>query len=411
MDSTIPLAQRMRPQTLEEFEGQEHLTGENKIVRQLLNQGTVPSLILWGPPGSGKTTLATLIAKTLNAHLISFAAPTTSVSDIKKASQEALSFKQAYQQQTIVFIDEIHRLNKAQQDYLLHPVEDGTFILIGTTTENPSFEVISPLLSRSRVLVLESLSEKHIAILLRRAMEDTAQGLGATKLSISQEDLTLLAHTANGDARLALNTLEIAATLAQSHKKAYIDREHIQTAFQKASLRYDREGEEHYNTISAFIKSMRGSDPDAAIYWLARMLEAGEDPLFIARRMVIFASEDIGNVDPQALQVAVSVMQAVHFVGLPEARITLAHGATYLASAPKSNASYVAVEEALADTRKHGNLPVPLHLRNAPTKLMQELQYGRGYRYPHDEPGGIAEGEIYLPEKLKGKKYYRVKRG
>lgn len=410
MNSSIPLAHRMRPDTLEEFVGQQHLTGKNKILGQLLRQGVVPSLILWGPPGSGKTTLATLIAQTLRAHLLSFSAPTTSVGDIKKAAEEATSFRQAYQQQTIVFIDEIHRLNKAQQDYLLHPVEDATFTLIGSTTENPSFEVIAPLLSRSRVLVLESLSAENISTLLKRAIRDKTRGLGTLSLSMAEDNLGLLAQASNGDARLALNTLEIAATLACGQGKIAIGLEHIKTAFQKASLRYDHAGEEHYNTISAFIKSMRGSDPDAALYYLARMIEAGEDPLFIARRMVIFASEDIGNSDPQALTVATAVMHAVHFVGLPEARINLAHGVAYLAKAPKSNASYTAIEAALSDARQYGNLPIPMHLRNAPTKLMKELGFGKGYRYPHAESENGAKGVTYLPDKLRGTRYYHPRK-
>lgn len=407
--ASIPLAERMRPQSLDEFVGQTHLTAKDRLLHNLLQNKTIPSLILWGPPGTGKTTLAKILASSLNFYFVSISATSAGVIEVRQVIAEARERIKAYGQQTILFVDEIHRFNKAQQDVLLAPVEQGTVTLIGTTTENPSFEVIAPLLSRSRVLVLQSLSEKELISLLNRALRDPERGLGSLSVTTDKKALSLLAQISNGDARFALNTLEVAATLSQSERSKTLTAKHIETALQKEILRYDRAGEEHYNTISAFIKSMRGSDPNAALYYLARMLEAGEEPLFIARRMVIFASEDIGNARPYAITLAISVMQAVQLIGLPEAQINLAQGATYLATAPKSNASYIGIEKAIADVKAFGNLPIPLHLRNAPTKLMRGLGYGKGYRYPHNEPGNVAYGEQYLPDKLKDKVYYRPK--
>jgi putative ATPase len=400
-----PLADRMRPGTIAEFVGQQHLLAPGRILHEAITHGTLHSVILWGPPGSGKTTLAHLLAGAAGVHFASFSAVLAGVKDLRQIIDEAREQRALHNRRTVLFVDEIHRFNKAQQDAFLPHVEDGTVILIGATTENPSFEVIAPLLSRTRVLVLEALTAEEIGVVVARALADPERGLGGRGLALAPDAFDFLGRHAQGDARAALTTLEVAAELAATAKRATIDLGLVEEAAQRRALRYDRAGEEHYNVISAFIKSLRGSDPDAAVYWLTRMLEAGEDPLFIARRMVIFAAEDVGNAEPQALQVAVAAKDAVHFVGLPEGRIPLAQAATYLATAPKSNAAYRALLAATADVQEHGTLPVPLELRNAPTPLMKGLGYGAGYVYPHDYEGEIvAQG--YLPEQLAGRRYY-----
>jgi putative ATPase len=397
---SAPLAERMRPRTLDEFMGQEHLLGEEKLLRRLIETDQLTSLIFWGPPGSGKTTLARIIANATRSHFIFFSAILSGIKDIREVVKEAEEEQKYRGKKTILFVDEIHRFNKTQQDAFLPYVEKGTFTFIGATTENPSFEVVAPLLSRCKVLVLNQLKEEEISAILRAALTDPERGLPG--ISADDEVLGYMAEQADGDARIALNTLETAARLARN---GAITLETVREAVQKKPLLYDKGGEEHYNVISAFIKSMRGSDPDGALYWLARMIEAGEDPLFILRRMVILASEDIGNADPRALQLAVAALQGFQLVGLPEGRIIIAQAVTYLATAPKSNASYAGIDAALAEVRKSGAQPVPLHIRNAPTRLMKDLGYHKGYRYAHD----FAEGYVpqdYLPDRLKGRKFY-----
>jgi len=395
----------MRPKTLDEFVGQDHLLGPGKLLRGMTEAGELPSLILWGPPGSGKTTLAQILAHGAGANCVRFSAVNSGVKDLKNIIQEAEKLHRIGKR-TVLFVDEIHHFNKAQQDNFLPHVERGTLVLIGATTENPSFEVISPLLSRCQVLVLNPLSVDDIEKIIDRALRDPHRGLGAWQLEITAEAREFLIQHSQGDGRAALNALETAATLAHKEKgNKGIGLSHAQEALQRKPLHYDKAGEEHYNVISAFIKSLRGSDPDAALYWLMRMIEAGEDPLFIARRMIIFAAEDIGNADPQALQVAVAAKDAFHFVGLPEGRIPLAQAVTYLATAPKSNASYKAMLAAAQDVEEKGALSVPLHLRNAPTPLMEKLGYGESYKYAHNYPEHIVEQE-HLPKELKGKKYY-----
>ncbi|MGE3986101.1 MAG: replication-associated recombination protein A [Dehalococcoidia bacterium] len=398
----------MRPRTLDEYVGQEHLVGPGKILRRLVEAGQLPSIILWGPPGTGKTSLARIIASMSNAHFVMLSAVQAGVADLRRVMVEA---RARQPQRTVLFIDEIHRFNKAQQDAVLPTVEDGTVTLIGATTENPSFEVIGPLLSRSRVFTLKSLDEAQIEDLVRRAAVEPVRGLGSLNVLLEDDAAEALATSVGGDARTALNALETSAMSVQPDEtgKRLITRAVIEEALQHRTYLYDRQGDFHYDTISAFIKSLRGSDPDAALYWLARMIEAGEDPLFIVRRMVILASEDIGLADPQAMGVAVACQQAVHFIGMPEGFYPLAETALYLALAPKSNSVGESYGRALADVEATRNDPVPLHLRNAVTGLMRQLGYGKGYKYAHDYAGGIAPDQTYLPERLQGKKYYRPK--
>ena len=404
-----PLADRMRPQKLEGFVGQEHLVGRGKIISTLLKADQIPSLVLWGPPGSGKTTLAKIIATETKSFFYFYSAVEVGVNEIKKVVKEAKDRLNSTRQKTILCIDEIHRWNKAQQAYLLPHVEDGTIILIGATTENPSFEIIGPLLSRSKVLSLNRLDKENLKGIAEAALKDKKSGLGQYNSKLKKGPFELLLQASNGDARVVLNALEIATHLTKPKEgKRLITEEKITQALGSKKLLYDKTGEEHYNTISAFIKSLRGSDPDAAVYWLARMLEAGEDPKFIARRMVILASEDVGNADPKALQVAMAAAQAVSFVGLPEAALNLAHAATYLASTPKSNASYVALKRAKFDVKRTLNEPVPLHLRNPVTDLMKGVGYGKGYKYAHEFPGGYVKQQ-FLPDKLAGRRYYEPK--
>ncbi len=407
----IPLAEKMRPQTLAEVAGQTHLLGEGKPLSTLIQADTIPSIIFWGPPGTGKTTLARIIANQTNAKFYQLSAVLSGVNDLRDIIKQAQYQRKMHDKLNIVFIDEIHRWNKAQQDALLPHVESGTITIIGSTTENPSFEIIGALLSRTKVYCLEPLTQNDLKNVIFRAVQDKQKGLGNLDIQIDDHALDFIVSTADGDARRTLNTLEIAVDLVKQksgdRSQNSVTLEIIEAAVQKKSLLYDKKGEEHYNVISAFIKSMRGSDPDATVYYLARMLEAGEDPLFVARRMVIFASEDIGNADPHAVQVAISCMQSFNFVGMPEGWIPLAQSATYLATAPKSNASYISYKRAKKDIAEHGILPTPLHIRNAPTKLMKELNYGANYKYAHDFKDNYVPGETYLPDKIKGEKYYQ----
>jgi len=402
-----PLADRMRPRSLEEFVGQDHLLGQGKVLRQAIESDHLPSMILWGPPGSGKTTLAMIVAETTGAQFLAFSAVLCGVKEIKEVIKEADEEWRYQKRRTILFVDEIHRFNKAQQDAFLPHVEKGTIVLIGATTENPSFEVISPLLSRSKVFTLNALTEKEIEVILDRALTNNEKGLGKYQTEIEAEVIKGIGQVADGDARAALNTLEMLVLTTSPDEKGvrHIKKEDLKEVLQRKAYLYDKSGEEHYNIISALHKSLRGSDPDAALYWLGRMLEAGEDPLYIARRMVRFASEDVGMADPQALQVAVSAMEAFHFIGLPEGNLALAQAAVYLATAPKSNALYTAFQGVQKDVRELENMPVPLHIRNAPTSLMRDLGYGKGYKYPHDYADHFIEEE-YLPENLKGRVYY-----
>jgi len=400
-----PLAERIRPSRVEDYVGQEHLLGPGRLVRDLLAGQRLESVILWGPPGSGKTTLARLLGSLAGGPWVQFSAVLQGVKDLRQIVDQAAAELARSGTPTVLFVDEIHRFNKAQQDAFLPHVESGTIILIDATTENPSFEVIPPLLSRARVLVLEPLGPEHVATIVARALADREHGLGAQELVLDDDARDLLVGHAQGDARVALGTLEVAAHLAATRRTKRLDLGLLEEAAQHRALRYDKAGEEHFNVISAFIKSLRGGDPDAALYWMMRMLEAGEDPMFIARRMVIFAAEDVGNAEPQALQIAVAAKDAVHFVGLPEGRIPLAQAATFLATCPKSNASYLAMKAAAEDARSRGPLPVPLHLRNAPTPLMKGLGYGRDYDYPHDRPDAVGT-QRYLPDALGERRYY-----
>lgn len=400
-----PLADRMRPKTLDEFVGQEHLLGKGKLLRELIEKDNITSMILWGPPGVGKTTLAIIIANITNSKFVTFSAVLSGIKEIKEIMAKA-ELDAMYGTRTVVFIDEIHRFNKAQQDAFLPHVEKGNIILIGATTENPSFEVNSALLSRSKVFVMKPLTEEDLLILLKRALKDEQNGLGMYKIGITEEQLKRIALFANGDARVALNTLEIAVMGAKvTEGRRIVTDDILADAMQKKTLLYDKQGEEHYNLISAFHKSLRNSDWDAAVYWLARMLEAGEDPLYIARRMIRFASEDIGLADPQALEMAVAAYNACHYIGIPECSVNLAQVAIYLALAPKSNAVYMAYNKAKKDAEKTIAESVPIHLRNAPTKLMKELGYGKGYKYAHDFEEKVTDMQC-LPDNLKDRKYY-----
>ncbi|OQX95359.1 AAA family ATPase [candidate division KSB1 bacterium 4572_119] len=403
----IPLAERMRPKTLDEFVGQQHLLAPGKLLRQAIENDQLASMIFWGPPGVGKTTLARIIAGETRSEFFSISAVTAGVKDVRKIIEKGKFNREKLGKRTILFIDEIHRFNKAQQDALLHSIEDGTISLIGATTENPSFEVISPLLSRSRVYTLEPFSNKEILTIVDRALSNDSE-LKKRDIQLSNEAKQVLVQYCAGDARIVLNSIELASQLVKKGEggKNEISADFIEEVLQKRIAIYDKKGDFHYDIISAFIKSVRGSDPDAAVYWMARMLDGGEDPKFIARRMIVLASEDIGNAHPQALVVATSAFTAVDFIGMPEARIILAQAATYLASVPKSNASYLSISEAMKDVVNSSPEPVPLHLRNAPTKLMEQQGHGKDYKYPHDYPPHFVE-ENYLPENKRDKIYYK----
>lgn len=399
-----PLASRMRPRTLEEFVGQEHLLGEGKILRQLIDQDRISSMIFWGPPGVGKTTLARIIAGRTHANFIDFSAVTSGIKEIREVMQRAEENRR-FGERTILFIDEIHRFNKAQQDAFLPFVERGSIILIGATTENPSFEINSALLSRCKVFVLQALSPEDLQTLLRHALTDP-RGFGGESVQIAGDMLAMIANFANGDARTALNTLEMAVLNGErTSAGVVVGPEILKQCLSKKSLLYDKNGEEHYNLISALHKSMRNSDPDAAIYWLARMLEGGEDPLYIARRLIRFASEDVGMADSRAIEIATAVYQACHFIGMPECSVHLTHAVTYLSLAPKSNALYMAYETAKRDALEMLDEPVPLQIRNAPTRLMKDLHYGEGYQYAHDTEDKLTTMQC-LPDALQGRKYY-----
>jgi putative ATPase len=408
-DAATPLAERMRPRTLDEVVGQEEILAPGKPLREAIERDLLQSIILWGPPGTGKTTLSRLIAAMTRAHFVPFSAVLAGIKEIKEVMAAAQLRRRREGTRTIVFVDEIHRFNKAQQDAFLPRVEAGDIVLIGATTENPSFEVNAALLSRSQVFVLQQLTAAAIETILRRAVNDRDRGLRGPDIVVSDAAIAAIAGFANGDARSALNLLEFAAASAPMDPETCIrqlDLPQLEQSIQRRSLLYDKGGEEHYNLISALHKSMRNSDPDAAVYWVARMLEAGEDPLYIARRLVRFASEDVGNADPQALTVAVAAKEAAHFIGMPEGNTALAQAAIYLATAPKSNAVYSAYNAAADDAHRQAAEPVPLHLRNASTKLMKSLEYGKGYEYAHDAPDAVT-GMDCLPPSLQGRRYYQ----
>ena len=403
-----PLADRMRPRTLDEFIGQDKVVGPGRALRRIVEEDRLRSLIFWGPPGTGKTTLARIIADATAARFLPFSAVTSGIREVKQVMSEADQYQRKSGRRTVVFIDEIHRFNKAQQDAFLPYVERGTIILIGATTENPSFEVNSALLSRSKVFVLELLTTDHLVAIQKRALEDRERGLGNERIDVGDDALRAIGVYSSGDARVALNTLELAVSIAETDAigARMITDAVLRESMQRAVLRYDKAGEEHYNLISAFIKSIRNSDVDAAVYWLARMLESGEDPMFIARRLVILASEDIGMAEPLALVEAVAAMQAAHFVGMPEAMFALTQATIYLAAAPKSNAVLTAYAGAKKDALETEAEPVPLHLRNAVTSLMKGVGYGEGYQYAHDYDSGRAEEMECLPKGLRGRRYY-----
>ena len=396
----------MRPANIDEFVGQQHLLAPGKILATSLSQKRLPSLILWGPPGCGKTTLAKILAHEVKAQFHPLSAVSSGVRDIREAVSKADDLRQMLNQTTVLFVDEIHRFNKAQQDALLPHVEKGVVTLIGATTENPSFEVNSALLSRCKTLVLEALGDDELRTVVDRALTDKGRGLGRWNLSLHKDASQAILHAAEGDARTALNTLELAAQTVRERGDSAITTEDIEEAVQRRVIRYDKAGEEHYNTVSAFIKSLRGSDPDAATYYMIRMLEGGEDPLFILRRMVIFASEDIGNADPRALRVALDATESFRFIGMPEGVLPMTQAAIYLACAPKSNSALTTYAAARKDVLEHGSLPLPRHILNAPTNLHQKLGHGRGYKYPHNFSGNYVAGEQYLPDELAGRRYY-----
>ena len=411
-EASMPLAERMRPRNISEFVGQNQVVGAGSLIQHAIEEDRIFSMIFWGPPGCGKTTLARIIAGETKSHFVHFSAVLSGIKEIRAVIEEARNQQKISRKRTILFVDEIHRFNKAQQDAFLHHVESGLITLIGATTENPSFEVIAPLLSRCRVITLDRLTEEDIAAIIDLTLRDEQRGLGGLNIELAADARDYIIRIADGDARVALNSLEVAGSLVMSRQTpdssttaGNITLKDLEVAIQKKALVYDKAGEEHYNIISALHKSLRGSDPDAALYWLARMLAAGEDPFYIARRMVRFASEDIGNADPNALGIAMSAMEAFKFLGHPEGELALAQAAVYLATAPKSNSIYFAFGKANAAIKKTGSLPVPFHIRNAPTKLMKELGYGKNYKYAHNYEDAIVPQE-YLPDKLKGQHFY-----